>query len=163
SRKSVIDAIDAEVIALDPDAAKHRRQKAYDERAVHVETGLDGMGWLRARMSATQAAAWDTKLSAMASAVCPADPRTLLQRRADALDALRDGLPFTCACTTADCPTRTTTGQVEPAAPARGSADAEPAAPVRPGLPVPAGASVVLHVIEPSWSGWRPRLGHLRC
>ncbi|CAN3131555.1 DUF222 domain-containing protein [Mycobacterium sp. smrl_JER01] len=106
SRKNVIDAIDAEVIALDPDAAKQRRARAYDERSVVVESGLDGMGWLKARMSATQAAAWDKKLASMATATCPADPRTLQQRRSDALDAIRDDRPFGCACTEPDCSAR---------------------------------------------------------
>jgi hypothetical protein len=44
-------------------------------------------------------------LSQMATSVCHRDPRTLDQRRADALVALAEGRGLACACGQSDCPT----------------------------------------------------------
>jgi Domain of unknown function (DUF222) len=45
--------------------------------------------------------------------VCPADPQTLDQRRADALAALTRGRTLACRCGLADCRTRAGDGEAE--------------------------------------------------
>ncbi|WP_459983664.1 HNH endonuclease signature motif containing protein, partial [Mycobacterium avium] len=57
--------------------------------------------------AAAAATAFDRRLSQLAKQVCPADPRTLDQRRADALAALAEGRRLPCACGQPDCPART--------------------------------------------------------
>ncbi len=103
SRRKVIDAIDVEVNTVDPEAVKKRRVRAYDERAVSVEVGLDGIAVVRATMTAEEGAALDTRLSAMAKTVCAGDRRSLRARRADAFTAIQNGRQFTCACGGEDC------------------------------------------------------------
>ena len=66
----------------------------------------DGCGTadIEARLLATDAEALDQRLDAMATAVCEADPRTLDQRRADALGALGHGTDrLACECDDPDC------------------------------------------------------------
>ncbi|CAA0092390.1 Uncharacterised protein [Mycolicibacterium vanbaalenii] len=103
SRQGIIDAVDHEVKTIDADAAKQRRVVAFDERGVNVTTGLDGMARVRANMSAQAGAAFDRRLSELAKQVCAKDPRTLKQRRADAVDALVDGVGLACMCESPDC------------------------------------------------------------
>ncbi|WP_234788938.1 HNH endonuclease signature motif containing protein [Mycolicibacterium iranicum] len=106
SRTSIRNAIDVEINALDPEAVKKRRERAYDERAVSVEVGLDGIAVVRATMTAPEGAAPDTRLTALAKTVCPADPRSLRARRADAFTAIQNGRVFICTCGHPDCPRR---------------------------------------------------------
>ncbi|MFB1294120.1 DUF222 domain-containing protein [Mycobacterium sp. pW049] len=106
SRKSVIKAIDVEVNAVDSEAVKKRRVRAFDERAVTVEVGLDGIAEVRATMTAEEGAALDTRLTALAKTTCAEDPRSLRARRADAFTAIQKGRVFTCACESEDCPSR---------------------------------------------------------
>jgi hypothetical protein len=66
------------------------------------------VGVLGEAARADDAAALDRRLPAMAHSVCDADPRTLDQRRADALGALAAGrTSLSCACDTPDCPAAT--------------------------------------------------------
>ena len=62
-------------------------------RHVEVITGQNGSGlsYVDGQLFSHDAAALDKRLDAMARAVCRADPRTLEQRRADALGALAHG------------------------------------------------------------------------
>lgn len=107
SRDKLITTIDAVVTAMDAAAAKERRTAAYDQRRVDVRPDLDGMARVRASLSRADGAVLDRRLAAMAASVCPRDPRTLRQRRADALTALGHGrLELACACTEPDCPVR---------------------------------------------------------
>ena len=51
------------------------------------------------------ATALDLRLNALADTVCPADPRTRDQRRADAMGTLAHGADcLACLCDTDDCP-----------------------------------------------------------
>ncbi len=103
--------IDACISAYDPDALRRTRQAARS-REVIIRTGEDDAGTASvfARLFAHDAATLQRRLQAMTTQVCPADPRTNAQRRADALGALAAGAEhLTCACTTADCPTTPTT------------------------------------------------------
>lgn len=141
SRKNVINAIDVEVDALDSEAVKKRRVRAFDERAVTVEVGLDGIAEVRATMTAEEGAALDTRLTALAKTVCAADPRSLRARRADAFTAIQKGRVFACACESKDCPSR---AAAEPNPEPNASTPGAPASVPLPPAPEP---RVVLNVI----------------
>ena len=116
SRRRIINAVDAAVRVLDPQAAKERRVTADNARHVSVVALPNGMAQIRGALPAPAASIVDTRLTEMATSVCAHDTRTLDQRRADALVALGEGRTLTCDCERADCPTRVTD---EPAAPPR--------------------------------------------
>ena len=103
SRRRVQDSVDAAVQELDPEAAKERRVHAEAGRHVTITAKPDGTAQLRGTLSAPAAAELDARLSAMATAVCGADSRTVRQRRADALG---QGQPLVCDCGQPECPTR---------------------------------------------------------
>jgi hypothetical protein len=116
SRQRIINAIDAEVLAVDPDAAKQRHAKADDDRFISIDSCPHGMAEIYGRISAGAGMALDRRLSQLASGVCAADPRTMSQRRADALAALTAGRRLACLCGQSDCPAaRSDTGQSEAA------------------------------------------------
>lgn len=106
SRRRIINAVDAAVQAIDPNAAKERRARADDERHVSVTPLPYGMAQLRGSLPATAGAVFDKRLSEMATSVCAKDSRPIAQRRADALVALTEGRGLACNCGQADCPTR---------------------------------------------------------
>ncbi|MGO8937436.1 MAG: HNH endonuclease signature motif containing protein [Mycobacterium sp.] len=113
SRQRIVNAADAAVRATDPDAARERRETAEDDRHIGISALDNGMAEIYGSVAATAAAAFDQRLSQLAKQVCPADPRTLSQRRADALAALTQGRRLACACGRPDCPTR---GEIDAAA-----------------------------------------------
>jgi hypothetical protein len=76
SRRRIINAADAAVQALDPDAAKERRVRADDDRHISVTPLPDGMAKVRGSLSAPAGAAFDQRLSEMATSVCAKDSRT---------------------------------------------------------------------------------------
>jgi hypothetical protein len=104
SRQRIINAVDAEVLTVDADAAKQRRRAAEDQRFIEVSAQSDGMAEVYGRVSSADGSAFDRKLSQLAGDVCPADPRTMQQRRADALAALTAGNRLTCKCGQPSCP-----------------------------------------------------------
>jgi Domain of unknown function (DUF222) len=106
SRKRIINAVDAAVRSIDPDAAKERRVRADDDRHISVTPLPHGMAQVRRKLPATAAAAFDKTLSDMATSVCAKDSRTIAQRRADALNALREGRHLGCDCGQPECPAR---------------------------------------------------------
>lgn len=106
SRQRIINAVDAAVRAADPDAARERRLAAEGERCIGISAAADGMAEVHGSVAASAAVAFDRRLSQLARGVCPADPRTMDQRRADALGALAEGRELGCACGQADCPVR---------------------------------------------------------
>lgn len=103
SEPKLIERIDMWVARFDPAGVKlpsHRNEHRYVEIAP-VGAGLAGV-W--AQLHATDGAALDCKLDALAATVCPADPRTKEQRRADGLGALAAGLEtMRCQCGSPDC------------------------------------------------------------
>jgi uncharacterized protein DUF222 len=105
SRRRIINAVDAAVRAIDPDAAKERRVRADDERHVDVTPLPDGTARVRAIMPATAGALFDKTLSEMAT-LCAKDSRTIAQRRTDAITALCERRELACDCGQPDCPTR---------------------------------------------------------
>jgi Domain of unknown function (DUF222) len=98
-------AIDYWVDRYDP-AALRRTELSARGRHVDIHHPHDGTGRssLDGTLFACDAAAVDQRLDAMAATVCTADPRTVEQRRADALGALAHGTQsLPCACGTQDC------------------------------------------------------------
>ncbi len=127
SRQRVINAVDATVRFLDPEAIRERVRQE-DRRHVDVIAVGDGTAKVDGIIAADAAAAFDKRLTELASAVCREDPRTVKQRRADAIEALAEGRNLACECGNDACPHR--------------SADA--VAPTRMVINVIAGAETVL-------------------
>lgn len=106
SKQRIINAVDAAVRATDPDAARERHLAAKSDRHIAISTKENGMADIYGSVAATAATAFDRRLSQLAKQVCPADPRTLDQRRADALAALAEGRGLACTCGQPECPYR---------------------------------------------------------
>ncbi len=100
-------AVDAVVVRHDPAA---RRRTASSSKSRHLDFDTTGAGDTTALwgvLYATDARALDKRLTAMANAVCSADPRTVDQRRADALGALACGQQtLVCDCGSEGCEAR---------------------------------------------------------
>jgi len=116
SRRRIINAVDAAVRALDPQAAKERRVTADNARNVTIVAKPNGMAQVRGALAAPAAAVVDKRLTEMASSVCRHDTRTITQRRADALLALSEGRELACNCGRADCPARVSEQSASPSA-----------------------------------------------
>jgi hypothetical protein len=106
SRRRILNAVDAAVYAIDPDAVKERRVRANDERHITVTPQPDGTAQVRGALPATAGALFDQTLSQMANAVCANDSRTIVQRRTDAVTALCERRDLACDCGRSDCPSR---------------------------------------------------------
>ncbi|WP_156452669.1 DUF222 domain-containing protein, partial [Mycobacterium gordonae] len=103
SRGRLSAKVDAIVARADADALR-RRTEARAEREVWISPPLNGVAQIEGRLRATDAQAIDARLSALAATVCGNDPRTLAQRRADALGALAaGGTRLGCECARPDC------------------------------------------------------------
>lgn len=103
------DAIDALIERHDPAALRRNRTMARSRDVVigseHHESGTSSL-W--GRLFATDARRLDQRLDQLARAVCAEDPRTLAQRRADALGVLAaGGDTLACGCGRPDCPAAT--------------------------------------------------------
>ena len=96
--------VDKIVERHDPDA---RRRTESQARGRHVEINHGrGTSYLSGQLHQTDATLLDRRLTALAHSVCDSDPRTVEQRRADALGALASGhQSLACACGAPDCPT----------------------------------------------------------
>ncbi|MGV0750010.1 DUF222 domain-containing protein [Mycolicibacter minnesotensis] len=99
-------AIDALIERYDPDAVRRQERDARGrEIVVDIRNSENGTTGLWGRLFATDATALDRRLTQLAHTVCDDDPRTLAQRRADALGALATGAEtLACACGNTDCP-----------------------------------------------------------
>ena len=113
SRQRIINTVDATVRAIDPDAARERRVAAEDDRHIGVNALDNGMAEVYGTVAAAAATGFDRRLSQLAKQVCPDDPRTLDQRRADALAALTQGRRLACAYGQPSCPTRSSAEDAE--------------------------------------------------
>ncbi len=100
-------AIEAIVDRFDPGALRHTRTSARGrEVVIDVAGQQSGTAAMYGRLLATDAAVLDRRLMQMAHEVCDDDPRTIAQRRADALGALAAGAErLACTCGSIDCPT----------------------------------------------------------
>jgi hypothetical protein len=114
SREKVTELVDWMVIELDPDAVRVARQRDLD-RHIEVGPGQNGMAEVWGEVRGPDAAALDAKLNELAATVCPDDPRTTTQRRADALTPLAAGATsMPCTCGSPDCPAATTETPANP-------------------------------------------------
>ena len=105
SRVKTEQFIDAIIEQFDPDAVRRTQTSARGRSVDFTTEDGTGMATMYARLFVPDAAALDTRLDALADTVCPADPRTKEQRRADALGALAHGADrLPCLCDTPDCP-----------------------------------------------------------
>lgn len=105
SHKRITAALDALVLRLDRDALR-RNRSASEGRHVEIRPLGNGepVAEIWGTLQATHAVALDKRLDHLANTVCPADPRTKAQRRADAVGALTRGLSqMRCACGRPDC------------------------------------------------------------
>lgn len=106
SERALASAIDAAVERHDPDAVRRARE-LIRTRDLHVGARDDG-GETTAvwgRLLATDGEALERRLGAMARAVCDSDPRSLGERRSDALGAMIQGNDhLTCRCGSSECP-----------------------------------------------------------
>lgn len=99
-------AIDAVVDRYDPVAVR-RSQTSARSREVVITPAGSGTAGVSGLLLATDAAVLDQRLNDMAYQVCAQDPRTIAQRRADALGTLAaGGQALACQCPEADCPAR---------------------------------------------------------
>jgi hypothetical protein len=104
NRSQLTARIDKIVARADRDAVRRRRDRIA-EREVFVGDVDNGLAELSATLFATDAHAVAERLTALAKTVCDADPRTVAQRRADAMGALAAGADrLGCRCGAADCP-----------------------------------------------------------
>ncbi|MFD4264763.1 DUF222 domain-containing protein [Rhodococcus sp. NPDC058481] len=89
----------------DPDGARKRRERAEADRDVRTHASDDGMSTLDGLLPTVGAQRLSMRLRQMSLQVCADDPRTLAQRRADALIALTDGADhLPCQCGHQHCP-----------------------------------------------------------
>ena len=104
SRDRVAELVDWLVVEVDPDAVRRARARRLD-RQITVEPVGDGMVEIYGRVDAVKGAFFDKRLDALARTVCPDDPRTLDQRRADAVEPMATGATaLRCECGNEDCP-----------------------------------------------------------
>jgi Domain of unknown function (DUF222) len=103
SRGRLAGAIDKIVIKADRDALRRRTQYQAD-RQVYIGVRTDGLCEVSGSLLQPDGMALDERLNALAATVCPHDPRTRDQRRADALGALAAGADrLGCRCGRPDC------------------------------------------------------------
>jgi hypothetical protein len=101
----VEEAIDYWVDRYDPDAVRRIEHSARGRHVDIVEADNgSGVSYVEAVLLSHDGAALDQRLDVMAQAVCEDDPRTLEQRRSDALGALgHGGDRLSCLCGRVDC------------------------------------------------------------
>ncbi len=104
SDERICELVDWMVIDVDPDAVR-RARKARQSRSIHIEPIGDGMVEIYGRVDAAKGAVFDQRLDELSRTVCPDDPRTLDERRADAIDLPSLGATvLPCECGNAECP-----------------------------------------------------------
>lgn len=103
TRGGLANAVDQVVASVDADAVRRAADAAAD-RYVDVLANESGMAWVEGNVIATAGQAFDRRLDALADTVCPADPRSRRQRRADALEAMAAGAArLACRCGSPEC------------------------------------------------------------
>ncbi|MCV7420064.1 DUF222 domain-containing protein [Mycobacterium yunnanensis] len=157
-------AIDYFVHQVDPHAVRRSETKARGRSVeVHIEEDGSGMATILATLFAHDAKAFQARLKNLAATVCPADPRTADQLRADAIGAIGTDR-MACLCGNDDCAAAQNppaTGVVyviaseDTLADPTTTPDSEPPAP-RPETPAPsedpAGVDVEGEADSASWS-----------
>ncbi|MEY8018267.1 HNH endonuclease signature motif containing protein [Mycobacterium servetii] len=104
TRSRVAGAVDRIVARVDADAVRRRREERPGRR-VEFDEGVGGLSQLRGYVLTPDARALDQRLDKLAGTVCAGDPRSRVERRADALGALVGGADrLGCRCGRDDCP-----------------------------------------------------------
>jgi len=98
------DRVDLWVTKFDP-AGVRVPPEVTDNRHVDINPGAAGTAVLTGHLRAADGAAFDARLEALAATVCPNDPRSTAQRRADACGVLGRGeATLACRCGSDQCP-----------------------------------------------------------
>ncbi|NTY59823.1 DUF222 domain-containing protein [Mycolicibacterium sphagni] len=99
-------AIDFWVDKYDPGAVRRTRTRVQDrDVVVDVGNAQDGVVEIRGTLLLTDGVAIHRRLAAMAHSVCEDDPRTIGQRRSDAMGAINAGSDrLACLCGNPECP-----------------------------------------------------------
>ena len=87
SYHKIVEVVDYWIQQVEPAAVRVARQ-AEENRHIGIAPLHSGMAEIWGDVRAPDALAFDRRLDELAATVCPADPRTKAQRRADALAAL---------------------------------------------------------------------------
>lgn len=96
--------VDRVVAKIDRDAVRRSREDTAD-RYLDVSPVEPGKSLVNGSVFATTGQVLDRRLNEIAGTVCPGDPRTKMQRRADALGALAAGEDrLACCCGDDGCP-----------------------------------------------------------
>ena len=104
SGPKLTERIDMWVEKVDPEGVREPKGPTED-RYVDVGPLGAGMSGIWAKVSLTEGVAFDDRLEQIAATVCRDDPRTLRQRRADALMAMAAGRSaLGCGCGDEQCP-----------------------------------------------------------
>jgi hypothetical protein len=104
SEEKLNTAIDAIVAEHDPHGV-YRTKLTAKGRNVQFDYDGAGMATMFGTLFATHGKALEKRLNVLALTVCPGDPRTVEQRRADAVDSITRGLDYLpCLCGSDDCP-----------------------------------------------------------
>ncbi|OBI53440.1 HNH endonuclease signature motif containing protein, partial [Mycobacterium sp. E796] len=104
SRGRLAAQVDRVVARADRDAVRRRTERQVDREIWIGDRVQDGLSEIHGSLLAPDAHALDKRLTALAATVCPHDPRTREQRRADALGALAAGADrLGCRCGRTDC------------------------------------------------------------
>ncbi|WP_218014633.1 HNH endonuclease signature motif containing protein, partial [Mycobacterium neglectum] len=103
SKPKLRDRVDQWVAKFDP-AGVRIAPKVDENRYFEVDEAGPGMAFASGHVRATDGAALDARLDALAATVCEHDPRSHTQRRADAVGALGRGeATLACRCEREDC------------------------------------------------------------
>lgn len=104
SYSKIVEIVDFWIQKLEPAAVRVTRETE-ESRHIGISPLYSGMAEIWGDVRAPDAVAFDRRLDELAATVCPADPRTKAQRRADALSALAArATAMPCACGSPDCP-----------------------------------------------------------
>jgi len=105
SYSKIVEVVDYWIQRLEPTAVRVARESDQN-RHVGISPLESGLAEIWGNVRAPDALAFDRRLDELAGTVCPADPRTKAQRRADALSALAArATAMSCACGSPGCPT----------------------------------------------------------
>ncbi|MDF2830167.1 MAG: hypothetical protein K0R01_3450, partial [Mycobacterium sp.] len=104
SEDKLNNAIDAIVAEHDPHGV-YRTKLTAKGRNVQFDYDGSGMATMFGTLFATDGKAVEKRLNVLARTVCPGDPRTVEQRRADSFHSVLRGLDYLpCLCGSDDCP-----------------------------------------------------------
>ena len=104
SEDKLNNAIDAIVAEHDPHGV-YRTKLTAKGRNVQFDYDGSGMATMFGTLFATDGKAVEKRLNLLARTVCPGDPRTVEQRRADSFHSVLRGLDYLpCLCGSDDCP-----------------------------------------------------------